>query len=348
MQQPALMRARGGWLAAAASMRLRAADLGSLRLTLWLIGLFGLAVAASYFGLSDATWALAVPLGLLAVNLAAAVATHPTFRTQGALLVFHLGLIALIVLAAAGRLTYLKGAVELADGQLFEGSLTQRENGPLHGDGLARVRFANLGFEVHYQPDLQRAQTRNRVAFAADGGVASEAVVGDTTPLKLNGYRFYTTSNKGFAPELLWTPHDGGKPVVGTIHMPSFPAHLTRQTLEWTPPGATQVLHTRLEIDDYVIDLTKAWVLKTPAVHALAIRTGATNITLRPGESHRFVEGTLRYERLRMWMGYTVSYDWTMPWLIAACAVALAALAWHFAAKFRRQPWQTAAGGEAA
>lgn len=338
MHQSAVIHARAG---------LRLADLGSLRLTLWLIGLFALAVVASYFGLSDATWALAVPLALLAGNLAAAIATHPTFRTQGGLLVFHLALIAVIVLAAAGRLTYLKGAVELFDGQAFEGNLTQRESGPLHGGGLARVRFVNLGFEVHYEPDLQRAQTRNRVAFAADGGVPSEAIIGDATPLKLRGYRFYTSSNKGFAPELVWSPHDGAAPVRGTIHMPSFPAQLPHQVLEWTPPGATQVLHTRLEIDDYVIDLARVWVMRPPAVHALAIRTGETKVTLRPGESHRFVEGTLRYEGLRMWMGYTVSYDWTTPWLFAACVLAVVALGWHFAAKFRRQPWQAAVGGEA-
>jgi cytochrome c biogenesis protein len=83
-------------------------------------------------------------------------------------------------------------------------------------------------------------------------------------------------------------------------------------------------------------------------VHALAIRAGATSVTLRPGESHRFAEGTLRYEGLRMWMGYTVSYDWTIPWLFAACVLAVAALGWHFAVKFRRRPWLGAAGGEGA
>lgn len=326
----------------------RLADLGSLRLTLWLIGLFGLAVVASYAGLSDATWALAAPLALLAANLAAAVATHPTFRTQGALLVFHLALIAVILLAAASRLAYLKGAVELSDGQEFSGELMQREQGPLHPDRLDRVRFANLGFTVHYRPGMKRTQTRNRVAFAADGAAGSEAVIGDDTPLKLNGYRFYTTSNKGFAPELLWTPQDGGAPMRGTVHMPSFPAQLTRQVIEWPPPGASQVLHIRLDMDDYVIDLERDWELRLPTVHALSIRAGDAIAVLRPGESHRFAGGTLRYEGLRMWMGYAVFYDPTVPWLLAACAIAVAALAWHFAARFRRQPWHAASGGESA
>lgn len=338
MQNSAVIRARGGWLAAAAS----------LRVTLVLLALLAASVGATYALEADATFALSAPLGLLAGNLAAAVATHPTFRTQGALLVFHFALIAVIVLVAAGRLTYLKGSVELSDGQFFDGTLTQRQGGPLHGDGLERVRFANLGFEVDYRPGLKRAQTRNRVGFAADGGVWGEAVIGDDTPLELHGYRFYTSSNKGFAPELVWIPRDGSAPARGTIHMPSFPAQLTHQSLEWTPPGATQVLYTRLEIDDYVIDLARAWVLRPPAVHALAIRAGDASVTLRPGESHRFAEGTLRYEGLRMWMGYTVFYDWTIPWLLAACAAAIAALAWHFAAKFRRQPWQAATDGESA
>jgi len=347
MQQPAVMRVQGGRYAALASLQRRVADLGSLRLTLCLFGLLALAIAAGHVGLSDATWALAVPLALLAANLAAAVATHPTFRTQSALLVFHLALIAVILLAAAGRLTYLKGAVELSDGQVFDGTLTRRGSGPLHGGGLSQLRFASRGFAVHYQPGLARAQTHNRVVYASDHGVWRETVIGDDAPLTLDGYRFYTSSNKGFAPELLWIPDGAGAPVRGTIHMPSYPAQLPRQVLEWTPPGATQVLHTRLEIDD-PIDLERAWVLRVPAVHALAIRAGGERATLRPGESHRFAGGTLRYEGLRMWMGYTVSYDWTTPWLFAACVLAVLALGWHFAAKFRRQPWLGAGGGEGA
>ena len=347
MQQPAVTRARGELPGAAVSLRLGLTHLGSLRLTLWLIGLFAFAVVASYFELSDATWALAVPLALLAANLAAALATHPTFRAQAALVAFHLALLAVILLAAASRLTYLKGAVELSDGQVFDGTLMREERGPLHRGALAQLRFASLGFEVDYQPALRRAQTRNRVSFVGDAGIAGEAVIGDTTPLKLAGYRFYTTSNKGFAPELLWIPHAGGEAARGTIHLPSFPAHAARQSTEWTPPGSTQLLQTRLDMDDFPIELAGAWVLRLPPVHALSVRTAGETATLRPGESHRFAEGTLRYEGLRMWMGYSVSYDWTMPWLFAACLLAVAALAWHFAAKFRGRSWQ-ASGAEGA
>ncbi len=341
MQQPALIQTGAGWR----TPPRRFAGLGSLRLTLRLIGLLALAVAAGYFELSDATWSLAAPLALLAANLAAALATHPTFRTQGALVVFHLALLAVILLAAASRPPHLKGSVELSDGQVFDGGLTQRESGPLHRGGLERLRFSSLGFEVDYRPGIERAQTRNRVSYVGHDGVAAEAIIGDDTPLKLDGYRFYTSSNKGFAPDLLWTPHRGGAAVRGTIHMPSFPARLTRQVLEWTPPGATQLLRTHLDLEDYRIDLVEPWVLRLPATHALEIRTATQVIRLQPGESQRFAEGTLRYEGLRMWMGYTVFYDWTIPWMLAACAVAVLGPAWHFAAKFRRVPWQSVGAG---
>jgi cytochrome c biogenesis protein len=39
-------------------------------------------------------------------------------------------------------------------------------------------------------------------------------------------------------------------------------------------------------------------------------------------------------------MGYSVFYDWTMPWLLAACTLAVLALGWHFWSKFSVRPWQ--------
>lgn len=315
--------------------------MGSPYLALWLIALFGLAVVAVYHDLAQPTWALAVPLALLAANVACAVATHPAFRTQGALLVFHLALIAIAALAAAGRLTYLKGTLELSAGQTFGGKLLTEERGPLHPGDPAQAAFTNLGFTVSYLPGLRRAQTLNRVAFPDAAGREREALIGDDTPLVLRGYRFYTTPNKGYAPEFVWRPAAGGAPVRGTIHLPSFPASLTRQTLEWMPPGAARPFVTTLEFDEPVVRLEEEWVLGQAAPkHSLQVRAGAEQAVLRPGESHRFAEGTLRYEGLRMWMGYALFYDRTIAWLLAACAIAVASLAWHFAAKFLRTSWQ--------
>ena len=42
-------------------------------------------------------------------------------------------------------------------------------------------------------------------------------MVGDDTPLVLDGYRLYTTSNKGFAPLLTWQ-QNGAPAVHGVLH----------------------------------------------------------------------------------------------------------------------------------
>lgn len=338
MQQSAVNRARGGWIAAAVSLRLRVADLGSPRLALWLIGLFGLAVVVSYFGVADATWVLAVPLGLLAANLAAAVATHPTFRTRGALLVFHLALIAIILLAAAGRLTYLKGQLELAEGEVFNGQLARSESGPWHRWQLDRAQFINDGFTIRYEKGVRRAETRNAVRWVDEAGRERRAVIGDNAPLVRHGYRFYTSSNKGFAPVFVWHPA-GGASQRGTINLPSYPVHEYRQALEWMLPGTQTTLWTMLQFDEVVLDPDEVSQFRLPERHTLVVRIGDARHELTPGASLALPRGVLVYERLGTWMGYTVFYDWTLPWLLVACVLAVASLAWHFWKKFAMQPW---------
>ena len=324
------------------------ARLGSTRLALALIGLLALGAVAASRDAGPAGWLLATPLALLALNLACAVATHASFRAQPALLAFHLALLAVVALAAAGRLTYLKGTLELSDGEEFAGALNQREQGPLHGDAIEGVAFTQLGFTVHYQPGMKRAQTHARIAWRDARGTLREAEVGDDTPLRLAGYRFYTTPNKGFAPEFVWQGARGGAPVRGTVHMPSFPAQLASQQQEWTPPGASQALTIRLELEAQLVDLERPWVLRAPVAHALAIDADAQRVVLRPGESHAFAAGTLHYVGLRMWMGYSVFYDWTLPWLLAAAVLAALALGAHYYGKFRREPWHGGVAAEAA
>ena len=47
-------------------------------------------------------------------------------------------------------------------------------------------------------------------------------------------------------------------------------------------------------------------------------------------------EGILVYEGLTTWMGYKVFYDPTLPWLLAAALVAIAALGAFFWRRFGR------------
>lgn len=332
---------RLGQAAASGAVRYRGLRwLGSLKLTLVVFVLFGIGVIGAYFGGLPPTWGIAVPLGLFSVNLLAAIAVHPALRRRTALLVFHLALLALAALLAASRLSYLKGHVELAEGETFSGDLTAYDAGPLHPWGLGRVRFTQGPFTIHYEPGLSRDETRSRVALPDGQGGARWITVGDDEPLVAVGYRFYTTHNKGFAPAFLWYPEGGGAPQRGTIHLPSYPANEARQALTWTLPGSGLELWTQLRFDETILDPERPSRFRTPREHHLVLRLGEARHELRPGERLALPGGALEYEDLRTWMGYQVFYDWTIPWLLAACLAAVLSLGGHYWQRFAQQPWR--------
>lgn len=312
--------------------------LASLRLTLWLVAALALGTLAAFRLEGMRTWPLVAPLLLLALNLIAAVATNGVFRRQTALLVFHLSLIALIILVAAGRLTYLKGNAGVTEGTSFEGQLAESERGPWHRDRLAQSRFVNRGFSVTYAPGLQRGPTRNQVAWQGTDGSWHEIAIGDQTPLVLNGYRFYTSYNKGFAPTFAWTDRSG-QTLTGSVQLPPYPLQEYSQAAEWALPGSTTVLWIMLDIDEVVLDASDRTNFRLPEQYQLVVRIGDERHTMRPGDVLELPEGQLRFEGLRSWMGYRVFYDWTLPWLFAAALVGVISLAVHFMKKFSARPW---------
>jgi len=329
------------------ALRGTAAALGSLRVTLAALALLALGVVAVAQDAADASWGVAAPLALLGLNLAAAIATHPAFRVQPALLVFHVALLALVLLVVVGRLTYLRGHVELSEGQVFDGRLSGLTRGPWHAGALQRVRFANLGYRIDYAEGMRRERTRNAVLWIDADGIQRRAEIGDTDPLVLEGYRFYTSFNKGFAPSFLWQPNNGA-PVRGTVHLPAYPAHEHGQAIEWVPPGAGAGLWIMLDIDEVVLDPAQRSTFRVPQAHRLIVRQGEDlRHELRPGDALELPGGRLRYEGLKTWMGYRVFYDRTLDWLLAAAVLAVASLVWHLVTKFRRQPWDAAIDGTA-
>ncbi len=303
------------------------AHFGSLRTTLALLALLAAVVLAR-----PAFTPLAVALGLLAVNLVAALVVHPLLRRQLPLLVFHLALLALLLLVGLGRLTALDGRFELTQGVPFDGQLMDQDAGPLYDEPLHRLAFAHNGFEIDYAPGRQRGATRNAVTWRGDDGAQRSAVIGDHRPLVLAGHRIYTSPNKGFAPLLRWLPTQG-EPVLGAVHLPSFPAHELRQSREWALPDGREVW-VMLRFDETLIDPDKATSFRLPDEHRLVVRIGELRTTLAPGERAAIDGGTLVYEGLRTWMGYRVSYDPTLPWLLAASLLASLALAAHYVRKF--------------
>lgn len=313
--------------------------LASLRLALALIAALGVAVLLSYQELLDGTWALAVPLALLAANLLAAVAVRPRFRRQRALLVFHLALVAVVLLLAAGRLTYLRGTAEVVEGGAFDGQLSARDAGPWHKSRLDRLQFINEGFKIDYAPGVLRNRTRNAVRFVDDSGAERQGEIGDQAPLVLSGYRFYTSPNKGFAPTFVWYPAGGGAPVLGAVHLPSYPIHEYRQAREWQLPGVAAKVWTMLQFDEVILDPARPSEFRLPSTYKVVVRVGELRRELQPGEAVELPEGKLVFDGLRTWMGYSVFYDATMDALLLACMVAVAALGWHLAQRYAREPW---------
>ena len=311
--------------------------LASLKLTLVGMVLLGLASIAIFRLEHNAAPWLAAPLLLLGLNLMAAVATNGVFRRNTPLLVFHLALITIVLLAAAGRLTYLNGAAEVTEGEAFSG-LKVSEAGPLHPWRIDRVRFINEGMEIEYTPGPVRVSTVSRVRWLDAQGVERRGEARDNTPLVVLGYHFTVTPNKGFAPVLLWQPTVGA-PVAGALHLPSYPTKAEAQTATWRPGTVKDDIWLMLPINETLIPADKASRFRLPTDQTLVVRQGEGRWELRPGERVQLPEGVLEYLELRTWMGYQVYYDWTVPWLLAASVVAVLSLGWYFWRKFASAPW---------
>ena len=310
----------------------------SLKLTL--LGMAALAVGALVsYNSADAHLAwLLVPLGLLSGNLLAALLFNPRFRRQGGLMVFHLGLLLVLVFAAWGRLTHLDARLEITEGQQFDATQVMVDSrGPTHPWALDRVVFEQAEVEVDYAPGLRRGHTRSWVRVPAADGGAERVSVGDDSPLTANSYRFYTTSNKGFAVVLTWLG-DGGEAVAGAIHLPSYPLLDWKQVNSWLSP-AGQEIEVELLLPG-AREEARAWTLNGSVLDGavLRVRPEAAAKVLAAGEAVGARGGRLRFEGVRMWMGYKITYDPILPWLFAAALVAVLGLAWHFWGKLWSRP----------
>ncbi|HEY9194279.1 MAG TPA: hypothetical protein VIO81_15525, partial [Methyloversatilis sp.] len=125
----------------------------------------------------------------------------------------------------------------------------------------------------------------------------------------------------------------------GSVHLPAYPLHEYKQARTWRLPESGIEAWTMLQFDGELIDPERADEFKLPAEHVLVLRIGDRRWRLQPGQYVELPGGRLAYQGLRAWMGYTVFYDWTIPWLLAAAVSATVALGWHFWRKFASQPW---------
>lgn len=313
------------------------AALASLRLTPFALLLLAAATVPVYrFDHGAAPW-LAAPLSLLAVNLCAAVATNAVFRRQLPLLVFHLALCALVLLAAIGRLTYFNGRAEVTEGAAFV-SLVHSDAGPLHAGALGRLNFVNAGFEIRYRAGPVLDTNVARLRWRDADGRARSGAIEDNAPLIQHGYRIYPTSNKGFAVMLGWRA-GAAAPLAAAVHLPPYPANEGTQAREWQPAPGVAPLWIMLPIAAPLIAADRPSRFRLPDQQQLVLRRGAQRWTLQPGQTLELPDGTITYQGLRTWMGYRIMYDWTVPWILAACVVALLAMGWHFWRRLTSTPW---------
>jgi cytochrome c biogenesis protein len=314
--------------------------LASLRLTFGVFVFFLLGILFSHLVQLRFSPVVIASCFLLAVNLFATLVTNTGFRRQPALLTFHVALFAVVCLVAAGRLMYLRGHAEVLDGQAFEGRLVHVESGAFHPPRLETIRFVNRGFQVRYAPGLKRLETRNLVSWANEQGREERAVIGDDKPLVLDGYRFYTTWNKGFALVFEWQSK-GGEMRIGSVNLPGYPGNALKQAQQWRLPWLPEPVWAMLQFEGDLIPADKEGEFRLPDDYRVVVRYGDQRWELQPGRDTviDLPGGRLRYEGLTTWMGYLVTWDGTIPWLLVACTVAVLALSLHFWSRFAQHPW---------
>ena len=308
--------------------------LASMKLTL--VGLA--ALIANSFAVSQwpevaIPW-LVLPLSVLAINLFAALLVRHAFRQQAALLLFHVGLLGVLLLVAANVLMRFDGSVEVVEGTAFDVAVvTDRGRGWLHPDRLDRVDFSQGPLEVHYLSGLERDTTRSRVVVTQRDGIAIERDIGDRLGFTSHGYRFMTTHNKGYSLLVLWR-EAGGRETFGVVNFPSYPRFDWKQVNDWTTP-AGETLTLELKLADRVPE-EGPWTLRSRGVdYEVGIAGGPrTEKTIGPGQSLALAGGEITIVDLRLWMGYRIDYNPLLPWLLTAAFLSLGALAVHMAQKF--------------
>lgn len=303
--------------------------LASLKLTLLGIAVLLVAVLLSYFSQDQSDLYIIPPLALLTVNLLAAIIFNPRIRQNSGLLMFHICLLMIAVLTLLSQLTSMKGRVEITQGTAFDtGSVTVVEQGAWHRLGaLQQVEFVQGDIQVDYAAGLRRGPTRSRLQLNADNHV----IIGDNVAFKNHGYRFYTTSNKGFAAIINWYAKDGSVER-GSIHFPSYPLYDWKQQNRWQAPSGEQ-LGFSLMIET-PLEREREWQLQGVDQGRLAVTLpDGSGHTITPGETIELEHGLLEFEAVRMWMGYKIFYDPFLAWFFAAALVGVAGIAWHYTLK---------------
>jgi hypothetical protein len=317
------------------AMRPIVKTLASMKLTLaGLAALIANSFAVSQWPEAAIPW-LVLPLSVLAINLSAALLVRHAFRQQAALLLFHVGLLGVLMLVAANVLMRFDGSVEVVEGTAFDTAVvTDRGRGWLHPDRLDRVNFSQGPLQVQYRSGLERGATRSRLVVNQLDGTDIERDIGDREGFTSHGYRFMTTHNKGYSVLVMWR-EAGGRETFGVVNFPSYPRFDWKQVNDWTTP-AGEALTLELKLAEQVPE-DGPWTLSSRGADFKVGITGQGQAeeTIGPGQSLALAGGAITIVDLRLWMGYRIDYNPLLPWLLTAAFLSLGALAVHMAQKFR-------------
>jgi cytochrome c biogenesis protein len=328
-------------------MKRTVARLGSPKVTAALmLPLLATVFAINQIDSFSSNW-VAIPLSLLAVNLLSAVFTNASFRRQPALLAFHICLFLTISLTGFGVLVQYDGHVELVEGEAFDASRVElTERGLFRRGGPESIEFEQGRIAIDYAPGLIRQSTLSDVTINGKDGDTNATRLGDQVSLNLDGYRFSTSFNKGFAAVLEWTG-DSGDVLLGAINFPSYPEYEWKQLNGWTTPSGEQ-LQLELLLPN-AANRTRSWRLQSSNSNFSLIvsRPGHGDARLARGESLSLRGGRLTAVELRLWMGYRVDSNPLLPWVFVAALASILMLALHFNSKYWRgaQPHGALAGG---
>lgn len=301
----------------------------------WTVLFFLLTAAAALavaHGVMVATILMTAPFVMLAANLAAAIYANARFRADLPLLLFHLALVLLVMLFVLARLVYLDATAILTSGTAFEGQLQREERGPLHGGRVQDLRFANDGFTEDYyaRGNGKFHATYNRVRWQDETGQWHAAQIGDDRPLLLNGYKIYTTRHRGFSPVFKWQPNAGGEEL-GTVPLSALKDGAYATSSGWQlPSGAQAWAMVHIDAPDEQRRRNRNDLGASEVEHSLVLRVGGRHDVLRVGQSVDLDDGKLTYVRLNSWMGYRITYDPTLPWVMATILIALGSLIWFY------------------
>lgn len=311
------------------AMTMRAVGkLASLRLA-WvaMLGLVVTVIVAHFNAHIGYAW-IVLPLALMILNLLAALATNVRLQREPALIVFHLALVALCVLGGLDAATRFHGRVELVEGQDLQVAQVQViEQGAWHRFRLNEILLTQEAAAVEFAPGLIRQRTRSTVLVIEDAE-AKRFELGETLPLILLGYRFATTPNKGHAMVLSWRDVEGSV-VQGAVHFPSYPAQEWRQQQAWQTPAGEAIT---FELQPKVRPPADSdWVLRSRDVRAdISVTADGVQHTLLPGEWLELRDGAVRFDELRLWMGYRIDYQPLIKWMLVVALISITALACYF------------------